>query len=67
MLTSVLYHFMIVAEKRICWKIFQCKRVMHEKYIYSLSCVVVIRFGLQKRQTVLKSSLLYAIHYNIQQ
>ena len=47
--------------------------------IYSLSCVVVIRFGLQKpvrvsyvlrffltkRQTFLRSSLLYTIQYNV--
>ena len=32
-LTSALYHSMIVVEEWICWKIFQCKRVMREKYL----------------------------------
>ncbi len=78
-LTSALCHSMIVVEEWICWKIFQCKRVMREKYLYSLSCVVVIRFRLQKpvcvsyvlrffltkRQTFSRSSLLYTIQYNV--
>ncbi len=35
-LTSALYHSMIVVEEWInCWKIFQCKRVMCEKYLFS--------------------------------
>ena len=34
-LTRALYHSMIVVEEWICWKIFQCKRVMREKYLFS--------------------------------
>ncbi len=78
-LTSALYHYMIVVEEWICWKIFQCKRVMREKYLFSQLRSVVIRFGLQKpvrvsyvlrffltkRQTFSRSSLLYTIQYNV--
>jgi hypothetical protein len=31
---------MIVVEERICWKIFQCKRVMREKDLSSLSALI---------------------------
>ncbi len=30
-----IYHYMIVIEEWICWKIFQCKRVMPEKDLFS--------------------------------
>jgi hypothetical protein len=69
---------MIVVEELIFWAMFQCKRAMR---VYFLSCIVAIRFGLQKpvrisyvlrffltkRQTLtfLKSSFLHAIHYNV--
>ena len=43
-LTSALYHSMIVVEEWICWKIFQCKRVMREKYLFSqLRCCHSLR------------------------
>ena len=77
-LTSALYHSMIVVEEWICWKIFQCKRVMREKYLFSqLRCChslrvtkagrvsYVLRFFLTKRQTFSRSSLLYTIQYNV--
>jgi hypothetical protein len=78
-LTSALHDSMIVVEEWICWKIFQCKRVMREKYLFSqLRCCHSLRVTKagsrqlrssifpEKRQTVFKrSSLLYAIHYNV--
>ena len=77
-LTSALYHSMIVVEEWICWKIFQCKRVMREKYLFSqLRCCYSarvtkagsrqLRFAifLTKRQTFSRSSLLYTIQYNV--
>ncbi len=43
-LTSALYHYMIVVEEWICWKIFQCKRVMREKDLFSqLRCCHSLR------------------------
>ena len=43
-LTSALYHSMIVVEEWFCWKIFQCKRVMREKYLFSqLRCCNSVR------------------------
>jgi hypothetical protein len=76
-LTSALYHFKIwLYEELIFWEVFQCKRVMR---VYFLSCIVVRLqkpIGLfasatfsgifpDKTTNVLKSSLLYAIHYNV--
>jgi hypothetical protein len=43
-LTSALHHSMIVVEESICWKIFQCKRVMREKDLFSqLRCCHSLR------------------------
>jgi hypothetical protein len=43
-LASALHHSMIVVEEWICWKIFQCKRVMWEKYLFSqLRCCHSLR------------------------
>jgi hypothetical protein len=43
-LTSALYLSMIVVEEWICWKIFQCKHVMREKYLFAqLRCCHSLR------------------------
>ncbi len=60
-LTSALYHSMIVVEEWICWKIFQCKRVMCEKYLFSqLRCCHSLRVTKAGSR-----QLRFAIQYNV--